>query len=490
MTNEHRQANDPKRTVPAEAILAAVPTPIIVLDEQGTILDANPAIQQWGISRAEILGRAWSELNVPAADEADEAETHPGQASHYTQAGHAPVQEQNIVDQQGNVHRIRWTDREGPQGDMLRVGVEIPKANHIEPIGQVSDGENDHSRKSAQQLADEAETLRQASAVVLQALDLQEAIRRILEQLAHVLPYDSASVQLLEESELEIVGGRGWDDPDAVIGMRFSIPGDNPNTKIVQEHTPVVLRDAPQAYSEFRKPPHDHIRSFLGVPLIVRERLIGLLAIDAREPNYFTDDHVRVASAFADQVAIAIENAQLYNDLQELSQTDPLTGLHNRRGLVELGRRELERARRFGHALSLLMFDLDRFKGINDMYGHGVGDDVLVAIADRCHRNLREVDILTRYGGEEFVALLPETDLASAHEVANRLRQEVEGQPFETEAGSLVVTISVGIAAWRPAINDLDELLEQADAALYEAKASGRNRVRAAPEVSPRSSPK
>ncbi|MFB6285187.1 MAG: diguanylate cyclase [Candidatus Bipolaricaulia bacterium] len=490
MTNEHRQANDPEPTVPAEAILAAVPTPIVVLDEQGTILDANPAIQQWGIPRADILGRAWSELNVPAADEADAEGPHPGQASQDTEADHAPVCEQNIVDHRGDVHRVRWTDREGPRGDMLRVGVAIPKANRIEPIGQASQGESEHSLRSAQQLADEAETLRQASAVVLQALDQQEAIRRILEQLAHVLPYDSASVQLLRDGELEIVGGRGWDDPDAVIGMRFSIPGDNPNTEIVQEHTPVVLRNAPQAYSEFRKPPHDHIRSFLGVPLIVRDRLIGVLAIDSQKPDSFTDDHVRVASAFADQVAIAIENARLYSDLQELSQTDALTGLHNRRGLTELGRRELERARRFNHALSVLMFDLDRFKAVNDTHGHGVGDSVLVGIADRCRGKLRDVDILGRYGGEEFVALLPETDLGQASEVAERLRQEVGRQPFETEAGTLSVTISVGVAAWSSDIDDLDELLAHADGALYEAKASGRNRVRGAPEASPRSSPK
>lgn len=160
--------------------------------------------------------------------------------------------------------------------------------------------------------AQEAETLRRSGAVVAASLDQQEAIRRILEQLAQVVPYDSASVQLLQEGFVEIVGGRGWSDPAAVVGLRFPIPGDNPNTRVIQSRRPVILEDAPAAYPPFRQPPHDHIRSWLGVPLIVQNRVIGMLALDSRKPRFYTEEHARLVSAFADHVAIALENARLF----------------------------------------------------------------------------------------------------------------------------------------------------------------------------------
>ncbi len=176
--------------------------------------------------------------------------------------------------------------------------------------------------ETARRRAEETETLRQAGTIVASTLDFEEAINRILAQLARVIPHDSASVQLLRREQdgtlyLEIVGGWGWDDPSQVLGIRFPIPDDNPNTRVIMERTPVVLDDAPQAYSAFRHPPHDHIRSWLGVPLIARDEVIGMLAIDSTTPGHFTQEHVRLMSAFAGQVAIAIENARLYESVQK-----------------------------------------------------------------------------------------------------------------------------------------------------------------------------
>lgn len=484
MTNIGEPGANREPTVSAETILATVATPVAVLDRQEVIRDVNPALAQLvGQSRDQVVGQRWAAL-VSGDAPPSEGQAMIGRDFDPACPGNVPgsAYVQVVVDASGQPHPLWWTDAAGPHDTVIRVGMEIPDAYRDESV----DAERDDGRvlAAAKRLVQEAETLRQASAVVLQSLDLSEAIRRILEQLAKVIPYDSASVQLLRDGELEIVGGRGWDDPEAVIGMRFPIPGDNPNTEIVQERTPVVLHNAPEAYSEFRKPPHDHIRSFLGVPLIVHDRLIGVLAVDSRQPAHFTDDHVRVATAFADQVAIAIENARLYEDVQKLSLTDPLTGLHNRRGLIELGQRELDRARRFDHALSVLMLDLDRFKTINDAHGHGVGDEVLIEIAHRCQHSVREVDILSRYGGEEFVAMLPETGLADAQRIADRLRGAVERHPIDSEAGPLRVTISVGVAVWHASLADLDGLLTAADGALYDAKSAGRNQVRTAPAAS------
>ncbi|MFQ5409989.1 MAG: GAF domain-containing protein, partial [Anaerolineales bacterium] len=164
--------------------------------------------------------------------------------------------------------------------------------------------------------AAEAETLRQASAVVVSTLRQEEAIKRILVQLERVVPYDSAAVLLLVSDDegqqfLEIVGGRGWPDPSVVLGIRFPVPGDNPNTIVIQERRPHILDDAPAVHAPFREDPHSHIRSWMGVPLLVGERTIGMLAVDSIQPHHFTAHHAQLVTAYADQVAIAVRNAQL-----------------------------------------------------------------------------------------------------------------------------------------------------------------------------------
>ncbi|HRQ40680.1 MAG TPA: GAF domain-containing protein [Chloroflexota bacterium] len=164
----------------------------------------------------------------------------------------------------------------------------------------------------AQLRVDETETLRQAGAAVASTLERDEIVDLILQQLARVVPYTSASVQLLDDDHLEIMGGRGWSDPLSVLGMRFPIPGDNPNTIVIQEKRPYVLTQAPTAHKPFQSQPHDHIRSWLGVPLIVRDRVMGMIAVDSDNDSFFTSDHIRLVSAFADQVAITLENARLF----------------------------------------------------------------------------------------------------------------------------------------------------------------------------------
>lgn len=328
-----------------------------------------------------------------------------------------------------------------------------------------------------QRRAQEAETLRQAGAIVAATLRQDEAIERILVQLERVVPYDSASVQLLREGYLEIVGGRGWPDPAAIMGMRFPIPGDNPNTVVIQERRTHILGDAPSVYAAFRQGTHSHIRSFLGVPLIIGDQVIGMLAVDNSKPNFFTADHARLVMAFADQVAIAIQNARLFSEVEQLASTDSLTGLHNRRHFMELAKREFGRARRYQRPLTAIMIDIDHFKQVNDTYGHAVGDQVLQIVAERFRKTVRDIDILGRYGGEEFATLLLETGLDGACTVAERLRQCVTEPPINTDGDTLSITISVGVAILDKACTDLDILLVRADQALYVAKQAGRNRV-------------
>ncbi len=164
--------------------------------------------------------------------------------------------------------------------------------------------------------------------------------------------------------------------------------------------------------------------------------------------------------------------------LREWAIRDGLTGLFNHRYFQELLHTEFARAQRYGQPLACLMLDLDRFKQINDSFGHPFGDDVLKRLAETLRGQAREVDIVARYGGEEFVAILPATDRAGALQFAERIRAAVEASPFEHQGRSVPATVSIGVATTRDAgAGDEARLVALADAALYEAKRGGRNRV-------------
>ncbi|WP_405427501.1 diguanylate cyclase [Micromonospora sp. NBC_00617] len=210
---------------------------------------------------------------------------------------------------------------------------------------------------------------------------------------------------------------------------------------------------------------------------------LGVLALyDRVGADEFDDDDLVTLRTFAGHAAVAVENVRVHEEAQRLSLTDPLTGLWNYRYLRESIRREVERASRFGRMLSVLALDLDRFKDVNDTYGHAAGDTVLAEFARRVRGEIREVDLAFRQGGEEFVLLLPETDARGAAIVAERLGAAVRETPIAVEAyaGPIVVTVSVGIAVYPDHGSTGREVLEAADDALYAAKAAGRDTYRAA----------
>jgi diguanylate cyclase (GGDEF)-like protein len=179
------------------------------------------------------------------------------------------------------------------------------------------------------------------------------------------------------------------------------------------------------------------------------------------------------------QLAAQQENLRLTGALAELATIDGLTGLRNRRSFFELAEREWSRAHRSGAPLSALMVDVDHFKRFNDSLGHAAGDEVLTAVARRCQEELRSIDVFARYGGDELVALLPESSTMHALAVAERLRSAVSGTPVPTCAGEVVVRVSVGVATVANGDDGLRGLLSQADVALYQAKKAGRDQVQA-----------
>ena len=171
---------------------------------------------------------------------------------------------------------------------------------------------------------------------------------------------------------------------------------------------------------------------------------------------------------------------QTIHELTELSLRDPLTALFNRRGLTERLIEEWSRARRYGAPLSLMMVDIDHFKRINDQHGHATGDVAIGHVARLLARDRRLSDIVARYGGEEFVLLLPHTPGEGAFSLAERLRYLIEQSPYRAARGEAQLTVSIGVAAFDPAMREADDLLKLADRALYTSKREGRNRVSAA----------
>lgn len=171
------------------------------------------------------------------------------------------------------------------------------------------------------------------------------------------------------------------------------------------------------------------------------------------------------------------ENARLFEEVQRLAITDPLTGLYNRHRLSDALDTEYERAVRYGRPVSMIMMDMDDLKVVNDTHGHGAGDAVLKAVAEAIRKNIRRLDLPTRYGGDEFLVLLPETHLVDARRVAERIGLELA----RLRVGELTVTASTGVVQWSPAFRSSAEFLAAVDRALYEAKHGGAGGIVAHP---------
>jgi diguanylate cyclase (GGDEF)-like protein len=313
-------------------------------------------------------------------------------------------------------------------------------------------------------------------------LEPEEVLKITLQELATGLGFSQAGAALLDESgsRLLVVAEYPQNTPHSSVGNIIPIKGNLSTEYVLEKLKPIHILDAQN--DPWTAPIHElmarrKVVSILLLPLIVRGKIIGTIGLDSLQRRQLNKDEITLATNAAAAAAQAIGNARLYREVQQLAITDTLTGLYNRRGLLEFGGREIERAKRFKRTLCVILFDLDNFKTINDNYTHTVGDKVLNAVAQLCKKGLREVDILGRPGGDEFVIILPESDLQTAVMVAERIRKCIEETAICVKEEEINITISVGLAQSSQDTLDLAVLIDQADQAMYQAKQSGRNRV-------------
>jgi diguanylate cyclase (GGDEF)-like protein len=323
----------------------------------------------------------------------------------------------------------------------------------------------------------ELSTLNRTARALASTLDRHELVETIGRETLAAIP----------EAELFTLSHRERDDaPHFVVDWldrergKFerlrTRAGEGISSWVVEHRRPLLLADLARAVDEGEivASTDPGVRSWLGVPLVIHDQVLGVLSVQSRERAAFGQDQMRVLEAIAAQAAVAIQNARLY----ELATIDGLTGLYVRRYFDARLREELERSRRFGSAFSLVLLDIDDFKRINDGFGHAVGDRVLRDVAAAMRRSLRGVDIAARYGGEEFAFILPRTGIVDAHAVAERVRHDVSELRAAADGRVLRITASLGIASYpESAPADVAALIERADAALYRAKQAGKDRV-------------
>jgi diguanylate cyclase (GGDEF)-like protein len=329
------------------------------------------------------------------------------------------------------------------------------------------------SHEEAQQRVRELESLQRAVAIVGANLERGTTLKAIVEVLANVFGYRHVAMYALEENALVMQAQVGYDfDEDRLPLDRGVI------ARGVRGGKPILVPDV-------RRDP-DYLEASIGVrsevvvPIHVHGEVVGALNVESGPERQLGAWDLKLIELFSQQVGVALGNVSRYEAAVERASIDPVSQLPNHGALMERLASEVNTTWAEGRPLSLLFIDLDRFKLVNDAFGHRFGDDVLAGLARYLERNLPPQAFVARYGGEEFAVLLPDSGLDAAQLVAERLRQGLSDATLVTPAGYAVnVTISTGVAAITSTtkIFTAEELIDAADHAMYEAKARGRNQV-------------
>src|SRR5437870_1269153 len=340
--------------------------------------------------------------------------------------------------------------------------------------------------RQLQRTVDELAVLNEIGKALTSSLDIGEVMHLILAKVSELLKPRNWSLLLRDPQTGELyfkaAVGAG---SEMLMHLRLQ-RGEGIAGWVAEHNAPLIVDDVtadPRFAARFDKTSRFHTKSILCVPLTFKGRVLGVIElVNGEGDGSFNTEDLRILSTVAEFSAIAIENAQNFAKVQELTVLDDHTGLFNSRHLKRTLEQEIVRATRFGHPVSLIFFDLDHFKQVNDTHGHQAGSRVLAEIGRLLLGTLRSTDVPVRYGGDEFVILLPETSKDQAMECAKRLRGEISRWQFLAEEpyGPLQITASLGVASFPDDARVPEELLRRADDAMYRVKAERRDGVAAA----------
>jgi len=323
-------------------------------------------------------------------------------------------------------------------------------------------------RERARQLEAINAIAQQSTAV----MDLEELLTRACGVIQQAFQVHHVSLFLREEGDIVLRAHQGKLSLCIPPDGRFPARQD-PWPRILATGGTVIERDLTSRPESFRF--FAEAASRLSIPLISFGQTLGVLTLHSSQPDAFRENELPSLESVADICANSIQNAHYVERVKQLAYLDGLTGIFNRRHFELRIVDEIERARRYGTNMAVIMADIDQFKRLNDEFGHLLGDEVLRQVSSLFHQNLRKIDVVCRYGGEEFALLLTQTNASQAVTVAEKLRKLVEGWQFPGVPRT--VTISAGVSAFPDHGASRDELVRAADNALYCAKQSGRNRV-------------
>jgi len=317
-------------------------------------------------------------------------------------------------------------------------------------------------------------------------LELSKTLGLILSETKRVVNYHTGIIYLWEEEEQLLVPA-AIRSPFAeklksiVYPLEEGLIG-----QVAKTGQPEIVFDSKRD-SRLRSIPgiNQFLRSILIIPLAMDNKLIGVIAIGKKEPYAFGQKQVQILSSLGGQAAVAMANAMLYKKIEKLAITDGLTKVYNHRYFYKKMEEERERYRRYGTVFSFIMLDLDYFKRFNDKYGHRAGDHALYTVAQVIKKSTRMLDVVSRYGGEEFAVILPETDAASARVVAERILHAVHDAYFSVSEDHppVHITVSIGVATCPQDAESTNDLIELADKALYYSKETGKNKISVWSEV-------
>jgi len=302
---------------------------------------------------------------------------------------------------------------------------------------------------------------------LVSSLDLNEVTKKIVEILTEYFNYEYIGILLRYEDKLKVVYSLGFKTKDFEIGIN--------SEKGIVAHTfrnkkTIIVNDVSK---DPRYIKDSDSKSEMAVPIIFENEVIGIINIESPLLNRFTEDDKILIETLSNTIGIAITNAKLFEETKKLSIIDSLTGLGNYKYLIDSLNKEIEKAKRYELQISLIFFDLDNFKRINDTKGHEVGNMILIKISEIIKENIRSSDYAFRYGGDEFVILLPFTDKLTSRDVAERIRSEVEN----TEVSGVKLSASFGVASYPEDGLTCFDLIGKSDKFAYISKSYGGNRI-------------